>query len=165
MRHGRHGCLRRGARRRRERAHARRTRQLRARGVRARGRRGPRARGGGGMRRRLERAGTAAPMSIVQDDLANVDVASPRIYAEGVPHETLAALRKHDPVHWHPWPGTRGGFWLLSRHEDVVAAGRDPELFSSQVGHIALEDREPDALAARQSLIETDPPEHTRLRK
>ena len=104
-------------------------------------------------------------MTAVQDDLANVDVASPRVYAKGVPHDTLAALRKHDPVHWHPWPGTRGGFWLLSRQDDVVAVGKDTERFSSQVGHIALEDREPDALAARQSLIETDPPEHTRLRK
>jgi cytochrome P450 len=104
-------------------------------------------------------------MSVVHEDLANVDVASPKVYAEGVPHETLAALRAHDPVHWHPWPGTRDGFWLLSKHADVVAVGKDPEAFSSQIGHIALEDREPDALAARQSMIETDPPEHTRLRK
>jgi cytochrome P450 len=104
-------------------------------------------------------------MTTVQGDLANVDVASPRVYAEGVPHETLAALRAHDPVHWHPWPGTRDGFWLLTKHADVLAVGKDPTTFSSQVGHIALEDREPDALAARQSLIETDPPDHTRLRK
>jgi cytochrome P450 len=104
-------------------------------------------------------------VTVVHDDLANVDVASPKVYAQGVPHEALAALRTHDPVHWHPWPGTRDGFWLLSRHADVVAVGKEPRLFSSQVGHIALEDREADALAARQSLIETDPPEHTRLRK
>jgi cytochrome P450 len=104
-------------------------------------------------------------MTLVQDDLANIDVASPRVYAEGVPHETLAALRANDPVHWHPWPGNRGGFWLLTKHADVVEVGKDPETFSSQAGHIALEDREPDALVARQSLIETDPPAHTRLRK
>jgi cholest-4-en-3-one 26-monooxygenase len=104
-------------------------------------------------------------MSLVQEDLAGIDVASPRVYAQGVPHEALAAIRQHDPVHWHPWPGTRGGFWLLSKHADVIAVGKDPKLFSSQVGHIALEDRAPDALAARQSLIETDPPDHTRLRK
>ncbi len=104
-------------------------------------------------------------MTLALDDLAQVDVASPKVYAEGVPHEALAALRRHDPVHWHPWPGTRGGFWLLSKHADVLAIGKDPKRFSSQLGHIALEDREPDALAARQSLIETDPPEHTRLRK
>jgi cytochrome P450 len=104
-------------------------------------------------------------VTLVQDDLAHIDVASPNVYAQGVPYKTLAALRRHDPVHWHPWPGTRGGFWLLAKHADVIAVGKDPKRFSSQVGHIALEDREPDALAARQSLIETDPPEHTRLRK
>src|SRR5213083_1147578 len=59
-------------------------------------------------------------MTTVQGDLANVDVASPKVYAEGVPHEALAALRKHDPVHWHPWPGTRDGFWLLSKHADLL---------------------------------------------
>jgi cytochrome P450 len=104
-------------------------------------------------------------LTVAHEDLANVDVASPRVYAEGIPHETLGALRARDPVHWHPWPGTRDGFWLLSKHADVLAVGKDPVLFSSQLGHIALEDREPDALAARQSLIETDPPAHTRLRK
>jgi cholest-4-en-3-one 26-monooxygenase len=104
-------------------------------------------------------------VSIVADDLANVDVASPGVYARGVPHDTLAALRRYDPVHWHPWPGTRGGFWLIAKHADVMAVSRDTRRFSSQIGHIALEDRDPEALAARQSMIETDPPEHTRLRK
>jgi cytochrome P450 len=104
-------------------------------------------------------------VSLVHDDLAHIDVASPKVYAHGVPHDTLAALRRHDPVHWHPWPGTRGGFWLLAKHADVVAVSRDTQRFSSQLGHIALEDREPDALEARRSMIETDPPEHTRLRK
>jgi cytochrome P450 len=104
-------------------------------------------------------------LTLAQEDLAHVDVASPKVYELGVPHEELAALRRHDPVHWHPWPGTRGGFWLLSKHADVIAVGKDPKRFSSQIGHIALEDRAPDALAARQSMIETDPPEHTRLRK
>ncbi len=104
-------------------------------------------------------------MSLLQEDLAHIDVADPKVYAHGVPHEALAALRRHDPVHWHPWPGTGGGFWLLSKHADVFAVSKDPRRFSSQVGHIALEDREPDALEARRSMIETDPPEHTRLRR
>jgi cytochrome P450 len=104
-------------------------------------------------------------MTLVQDDLANVDVASPSVYEKEVPHETLAALRAHDPVHWHPWPGKGGGFWLFSKHADVVAAGKDATTYSSGIGHISLEDREPDALEVRRSLIETDPPAHTRLRK
>ncbi|MGH2872324.1 MAG: cytochrome P450 [Solirubrobacteraceae bacterium] len=104
-------------------------------------------------------------MTVSQEDLAQIDVASPKVYAQGVPHEDLAALRSHDPVHWHPWPGTRDGFWLLAKHADVVAVSRDTKRFSSQLGHIALEDRDRDALEARRSMIETDPPEHTRLRR
>jgi cholest-4-en-3-one 26-monooxygenase len=104
-------------------------------------------------------------VTLAAEDLARIDVASPKVYAQGVPHEDLAALRRYDPVHWHPWPGTRGGFWLLAKHADVVTTSRDTRRFSSQIGHIALEDRDPDALAARQSMIETDPPAHTRLRK
>jgi cholest-4-en-3-one 26-monooxygenase len=104
-------------------------------------------------------------MTVVHDDLANVDVASPAVYEKGVPHETLAALRAHDPVHWHPWPGKGDGFWLLTKHADVVAAGKDAATYSSGIGHISLEDREPDALEARRSLIESDPPAHTRLRR
>lgn len=104
-------------------------------------------------------------MTVVQDDVAHVDVASPAVYEQGVPHEALAELRAHDPVHWHPWPGKGGGFWLLTKHADVVAAGKDGATYSSGIGHISLEDREPDQLEARRSLIETDPPAHTRLRK
>ena len=104
-------------------------------------------------------------MTLVLDDLAEVDVASPAIYEQGVPHEALAAIRAHDPVHWHPWPGKGDGFWLLSKHADVVVAGKDAATYSSGIGHISLEDREPDALEARRSLIESDPPGHTRLRK
>jgi cytochrome P450 len=103
--------------------------------------------------------------AVLREELAHVDVASPKVYAQGIPHAELAAIRAHDPVHWHPWPGTRGGFWLLSKHADVVSVSKQPKLFSSQLGHIALEDREPDALEARRSMIETDPPEHTRLRR
>ncbi len=98
--------------------------------------------------------------------LADIDVLDHSHYvSDGPPHVLFRRLRAEDPVHWHPWEGHRGGFWLLTKHADNVAVGKDTETFSSQIGHIALEDREPDALAARQSMIETDPPAHTRLRK
>ena len=40
----------------------------------------------------------------------------------------LARIRREDPVHWDE----KNEFWLLTRHADVRAASKDPELFSSQ---------------------------------
>ena len=50
------------------------------------------------------------------------------------------------------------GFWALSRYEDVEAAARAPEVFSSAQG--IGPDRQPGA-----NMIVKDPPEHARLRK
>ena len=57
------------------------------------------------------------------------------------------------------------GFWSVGRFEDVFAVSRDPELYSSAVGHIQIYNIDEDALAARASMIDMDPPEHTRLRR
>ncbi|HLB03963.1 MAG TPA: hypothetical protein VJK66_03010, partial [Gaiellaceae bacterium] len=70
----------------------------------------------------------------MEEDLTNVDVASPAVYGEGVPHDVLARLRAEDPVHWHPWPGHGGGFWLLTKHADVVEVGTPRSRRSSASG-------------------------------
>jgi cholest-4-en-3-one 26-monooxygenase len=103
---------------------------------------------------------TAAP-----PDLAGIDIASHEAYAAGIPHEAFALLRRHDPVHWHPWDWETGGFWAITKFEDVVTVSKDPRTFSSAVGHINLWDLEEDAREARRSMLEHDPPEHTRLRR
>ena len=104
-------------------------------------------------------------MTLLKPDLESVDIASQELYEEAVPHEAFALLRAHDPVHWHPWPGKGGGFWALTKFDDVVAVSKDAEAFSSAAEHIYLWDLEPDALEARRSMIETDPPAHNRLRR
>ena len=56
-----------------------------------------------------------------------------------------------------------GGFWLLTRYDDVTAAALDSELFSSAVaGTTLIPPTQPriDPLLP----IELDPPEHTRYR-
>jgi cytochrome P450 len=103
-------------------------------------------------------------MAVVQD-LSNVDIASPEVYERGVPHEAFKLLREHDPVHWHPWPWTGGGFWALTKYEDVVSTAKDWATFSSAKGHIYLWELDDEALEVRRSMIETDPPDHTRLRR
>jgi cytochrome P450 len=58
----------------------------------------------------------------VSFDINDLDTEPARRDAE------LARLRREDPVHWD----AANGFWLLTRHADVRAASKDPELFSSQ---------------------------------
>jgi cytochrome P450 len=83
-------------------------------------------------------------------------------FVSGLPHETFALLRREAPVWWYEWRLGRG-FWCVTKHEDVVAVSRDTKTFSSAQG-ANLEDLEEDARVARQSMLETDPPRHARLR-
>jgi cytochrome P450 len=104
-------------------------------------------------------------MAVADQDLANVDIASAEVYERGIPHEQFRLLRRHDPVHWHPWPWSGGGFWAVTKWDDIHAVAKDPATFSSAKGHIYLWELDDEALEARRSIIETDPPAHTRLRR
>jgi cytochrome P450 len=84
-------------------------------------------------------------------------------FAERVPHEDFALLRREAPVHWYDWEHGRG-FWCITRYDDIVWVLKDWRTFSSETGATALEDLDPDQLEARQSMLDTDPPDHTRLR-
>ena len=104
-------------------------------------------------------------MSLLRADLAAIDLTDPDLFAGRVPHGEFALLRAADPVHWHEATAAGAGFWALTKHADIAQVSRDTQTYSSAVGHIQLEDLEPDALEARRSMIETDPPDHTRLRR
>jgi cytochrome P450 len=93
--------------------------------------------------------------------LGDVDLEND-VFAERMPHETFALLRREAPVSWYEWPFGRG-FWCVTKHADVVAVSRDTRTYSSAQG-ANLEDLDEDARVARQSMLETDPPRHTRLR-
>jgi len=107
-----------------------------------------------------------------------IDLLDPTTFERGVPHEHFAWLREHSPVHWHPGRKGRGqlapgrieidqrGFWVLTRHQDVLAVSKDPELFSSEHGTCINADLvEADLRLMQQQLIHMDPPRHTQLRK
>lgn len=77
-------------------------------------------------------------------------------YADGAPHALLAELRRTSPVHWQDIPG-QAGYWTLLRHADVAWASRHPELLSSELGGITVEDMDADALdGMRQMLLGVD---------
>jgi cytochrome P450 len=84
-------------------------------------------------------------------------------FAEGIPHDMFRWLRDNDPVRWYDWPYGHG-YWAVTRHDDLVAVHKDTATYSSELGATALEDLAPDAIEARKSMLDTDPPRHTRLR-
>jgi len=84
------------------------------------------------------------------------------VFAERFPHDTFALLRREAPVWWYDWPLGRG-YWCVTKHANVVAVSRDTTTFTSEQG-ANLEDLDEEQRVARQSMLETDPPRHTRLR-
>jgi cytochrome P450 len=104
-------------------------------------------------------------VTVTEFDPRTVDLASPDTFVERIPYEYFDWLRANEPVYWHPEAPPNHGFWVVSKHEDLVAIHRDFRTFSSEVGHVAIEELQPDELKARQSMLETDPPKHTRLRR
>jgi cytochrome P450 len=97
-------------------------------------------------------------------DIGSIDIASAEVYERGIPHAAFARLRREDPVHWHPWEWSTGGFWAITTLDDLTTVTRDWETFTSNE-FVNLWDLSSEAMAARRSLIETDGPEHVRLRR
>ncbi|CAL9506804.1 cytochrome P450 [Streptomyces sp. enrichment culture] len=75
------------------------------------------------------------------------------------PHPHYAEVRRHAPVHEHP-----GGFWMLSRYEDVDALLRADHSVDKRRARGAGGSGRPPRLKGL-ALIDQDPPDHTRLRK
>ncbi|WP_419865143.1 cytochrome P450 [Candidatus Poriferisodalis sp.] len=106
--------------------------------------------------------------SALTDETAGIDIADARRYAHGIPWDDFGTLRRRPGLHWNRYeaePNADGGFWAVTRHADVCEVSRHPERFSSAIGHVNLWDLEADALEARRSILEHDPPAHTRLRR
>jgi cytochrome P450 len=77
------------------------------------------------------------------------------------PYETYRRLRDEAPIYF----SERYGFYALSRFEDVLAAHRDWESFSSAHGiELFTLSMDPEEVKSFRSLIMMDPPEHDRFR-
>ena len=100
------------------------------------------------------------PADLGPDD---ADITDHDTYVQGVPHATFARLRAEDPVHWTE-EADGAGFWSILRYDDALAVSRDVETFTSSQG-IRLEEMDAEQTEARRTMMEMDPPEHTRLRR
>jgi cytochrome P450 len=72
-------------------------------------------------------------------------------------------MRREAPVSWVT-EDDGSGFWAITKHADVVEVSRDYKRFTASRG-IRIEEMDLEELEARRSMMEFDPPEHTRLRR
>jgi cholest-4-en-3-one 26-monooxygenase len=94
-----------------------------------------------------------------------IDLYSPDTYAQSMPYDTFAQLRRESPVYWQNEPDGPG-YWALMRYEDIVTVSNDNVLFSSYLGGTNLEDASPEGLAmVRTMMVNMDPPQHTKYRR
>ena len=100
-----------------------------------------------------------------RSDLAPIDLHDPATFAAGIPQAAFAEMRRTPGLIWTPASGSTSGFWSVTRHDDLVTVSRDTTTYSSAVGHIQMYDIDEDTLDARASMIDMDPPIHTRLRR
>jgi cytochrome P450 len=94
----------------------------------------------------------------------SVDLTDLDMWARGVPYDQFARLRSATPIAWSDEPAGGSGFWSVLRYDDIVAASRDTRTFSSSRG-VSFEEPSDEDMAARRTIIDTDPPAHTKLRK
>lgn len=110
-------------------------------------------------------------------DFADIDLLDRDRFTRGVPHDWFTFLRREAPVWRHPEPNGPG-FWVISKHADVVAVGKDGQTFSSDQslgGVVGLEEAFVEEsygeLSAMMDPNETnlmlsmDAPRHTRYRR
>lgn len=93
------------------------------------------------------------------------------LFRQGQPFDTFARLRKAAPVCWHPEPNGLPGFWVVTRHADVMRVNGDPATFSSRRGGILMNTPAPGTghmllgRASFDTMINLDAPQHIQLRR
>jgi cytochrome P450 len=94
-----------------------------------------------------------------------------KLFLDGPPHALFAQMREKAPVAWIPPTRGDGGYWALTRYEDVMMVNQDAETFSSQRGGILISNGSPEqrhellGRASLDAMINMDAPNHIQLRR
>jgi cytochrome P450 len=100
-------------------------------------------------------------------DLDSVDLADPAVWDDGPPYELFARMQREAPVHFSPQKNApeEGGFWSITRFDDIRTVSRDHKTFSSERrGIFNVDDMGVPLDLQRLQLISMDPPRHDRLK-
>ncbi|MEO8814974.1 MAG: cytochrome P450 [Mycobacterium sp.] len=105
---------------------------------------------------------------------AGFDPTDPDIFAERIPDREFAEIRRSEPIKWIEQPDGVGGFndggyWAITRHEDVKEVSRLDEVFSSEMNTVIPrfndDIQREDIDLQRTVMLNQDAPRHTRLRR
>src|ERR1700757_305119 len=100
-------------------------------------------------------------------DLDSVDLADPSVWDDGPPYDLFERMQREAPAHFSPQRNLpdEGGFWSITRFDDVRAVSRDHRTFSSERrGIFHMDDIGVPLDMQRLQLISMDPPRHDRLK-
>lgn len=89
---------------------------------------------------------------------ADFDFFDLKAFSKATPYAALARLREDEPVSWQPLPSSRtpnDGFWLVTKHEDIVAIAQDSVGFHSNSGTLLM-DHPPAGAPAPWSMIKSE---------
>ena len=91
----------------------------------------------------------------------------PDTYADGMPYEELARIRKSGPIHYMEDPTMGVPYWLVTGRDEIDFISKNPMLFSSEA-RTALADehtQEDVENIHRHMIINMDPPRQLKYRK
>ncbi|MGH9273787.1 MAG: hypothetical protein ACRDZU_03985, partial [Acidimicrobiales bacterium] len=66
-------------------------------------------------------------------ELTDIDLLDRDEFTKDIPHDWFTYLRANAPVYKHPEPDGPG-FWVITKHADVIQCNRDAHSFSSDQG-------------------------------
>lgn len=106
---------------------------------------------------------------------AGFDFTDPEIYAKRLPDAEFAEVRRSEPIKWIEQPDDKsggfkdGGYWAITRHEDVKEVSRLDDVFSSErngaIPRHHDETTREQLDAQRILMLNQDAPKHTRQRR
>ncbi|AKA01170.1 cytochrome P450 [Streptomyces noursei ZPM] len=98
------------------------------------------------------------------DDISSVDLTDPKTFEYYDLRDYWQQLRNTRPLYWHPPTASGPGFWVVSRHADVMALYRDNKRLTSERGNVLVTLLAGGDSAGGKMLAVTDGERHRDLR-
>jgi cholest-4-en-3-one 26-monooxygenase len=109
-------------------------------------------------------------VSLTYEETGNIsipDLSDPATYADAVPRAAFAEIQRRPGLHWVPTTiaNKNGGYWAVTRYDEIVEIEKDPATFSSTGGPAFPYTNISSDHPSVDMIMCTDPPRHNYLRR